>query len=147
MSSLITTDILQEIANRSGLSFNKVLDNLQASILGFIQRRDIFKLAAKANVVVWQFPEPDKRFIPILEASLMRFDFAVSFSGTAPKLFIRTYNSNQEYDEQVLSGLALSTNVSKSFDKQIKVTEKYNIFFDEDCTIEYMKITEIPVNS
>lgn len=147
MSSLVSADILTEIANRSGLEFNKILDNVQASILGFIQRRDIFKKNAVQNVTVFPFPDPDQRFVPILQASLMRFDFAVSFSGTAPKLKIRTYFGNVIYDEFVLSGLALVTNVSRSFDKQIKFGERYNLFFDEDCTIEYMKITEIPVNS
>ena len=147
MSQLFDMDVLNAIAQRTGLTFERMMDFVQAQILGFINPHEHWKVKMLQNIPLWKFPEPDKRYKPVLKRSLMRVDISVSFSGAAPKMLIRTYNSQETFDEQVLNGSAFVTLVSKSFDKQMTFGERYNILFDQDCTIEYLKITEIPTNS
>jgi len=147
MSAIISTDVIALISQKTGLSFDSVFDHVQAQVMGFIQKRDIFRLAAKSDVFIFsKLFNNDQRFVPKLQASLMRVDVCLQFSGTAPTMTIRTTDSNATQDELVLNGAAFVTNVSKSFDKQLVFGKKYNISFSQDCTIKYMNISEIPIN-
>lgn len=138
-------DLLAVIAERTNTPIGILLTHLKAQITGAAQTISRFGMDAQVNTDI--FPDKKSRLRPKLESGLMRAQIRVSFSGTAPKVRVRTYADDDQHDSQVLNNDSLVTNVVRSFDFQVRKEFTYGIFLTQVGTIEELLIDEVPVSA
>jgi len=138
-------DLLAVIAEKTNTPIDVLLTHLRAQILGAAQTISRYGMEARANTDI--FPDKKSRFRPKLESGLMRAQIRVSFSGTAPKVRVRTYVDEEERDSQVLNNDDLVTNVSRSFDFQIRKEFTYGIILTQNGTVEELLLDEVPISA
>jgi len=122
-----------------------LLTHLRAQVLGAAQTISRYGMEARANTDI--FPDKKSRFRPKLESGLMRAQIRVSFSGTAPKVRVRTYVDEDERDSEVLNNDDLVTNVSRSFDFQVRKEFTYGIVLTQNGTVEELLLDEVPISA
>lgn len=138
-------DLLAIIAERTSTPISILLTHLRAQITGSAQIISRYGMEARANTDI--FPDKKSRFRPKLESGLMRAQIRVSFSGTAPKVRVRTYVDEEERNSEVLNNDDLVTNVSRSFDFQVRKEFTYGIVLTQNGTVEELLLDEVPVSA
>lgn len=148
-AGLLTMDIivqLQEYMQKLGQVFkiDDYIIAMQAAIMGYAQVvLDLENTATTANSKLLTTSDS----MPLLTRCLYRVELAVSFGGAAPKLHKLTTRSGKKIDDTVLNNAAFTTGVAQSFDTVCLRGDGINFALDQDCTIDYIRVTEIMINS
>ena len=149
-AGLITSmDIIEQLrefmqAQKQVFKTEDYLLAMQAAIMGYAQVvLDLDNTATAQNAVL--ITPTDST--PLLTRCIYRVEVAVHFSGSAPKLHKLTTRAGKKVDDTVLNAAAFVTGVAQSFDTQCRRGDLINFSFDQVCTIDYIRITEIMINS
>lgn len=148
LTLFVNSDVVNQMVNAmkaAGVTVdpNDYLLSMSAKLLGYAQSFTFPDQDWQTNTPI--FSPNDLQ--PILLKSLLRIEIAVTFSGTAPKLHKLTRRGAAQKNDEVLSGVALTTGVLASFDTIVSRDETINFQVDQFCHIDTLKIQEIPVNS